>query len=470
MSEFIIGFGKCSKYLIFILGTVIFKTLNNFIFENQIHPKSQSGIFGFDPVLSNHVYIQYLYKYIGCIIGGIIFEYVLYKKSKTKRDSVNDAKSNEESLSRPATTLIYNEQNIDDQKKKNEIILVCLLYCISNEIFDILYIFGFERIEIWTFQILFILYFMKKYFRIRIYNFKKLALFIILVPTTILLIISSFLPYTYHELPEEKSEDLNAYEEIEAITGNKLIFIPMSILFLITSIILSYSRVNSKVLMDLRYFSPYLIVFYIGIFGTILICVILVVISIFKCSGNFDNICIVKDLNDESIIYIDNALIYFQELGESGNRIYIEIFLIIPFYLIINFLEFTCEILVIYYFNPTYVLIRDNLYYGMIRLIFILVNKRDYQHDISLTQFIILESSEIISIFAYGIYLEIIELRFCKLDKYLKRNIIKRSEKEKRLKLNDSNDESNENKLRRSVWSESDYFAEGNNSQLEQNN
>ena len=373
-------------------------------------------------------------------------------------------------MSHPAITLIYNEQNIDDQKKKNEIILVCLLYCISNEILDILYIFGFERIEIWTFQILFILYFMKKYFRIRIYNFKKLALFIILVLTSILLILSSFLPYTYHELPEEKSEDLNAYEEVEAFTGNKLIFIPISILFLITQIILSYSRVNSKVLMDLRYFSPYLIVFYIGIFGTILICVILVVISIFKCSGNFDNICIVKDLNDESIIYIDNALIYFQELGESGNRMYIEIFLIIPFYLIINFLEFTCEILVIYYFNPTYVLIRDNLYYGMIRLIFILVNKRDYQHDISLTQFIILESSEIISIFAYGIYLEIIELRFCKLDKYLKRNIIKRSEKEKRLKLNDSNDESNENKLRRSVWSESDYFAEGNNSQLEQNN
>jgi len=47
---------------------------------------------------------------------------------------------------------------------------------------------------------------MKKYFKIKIYNFKKLALVIILVPITILLIISTVLPYSYHELPEEKSE------------------------------------------------------------------------------------------------------------------------------------------------------------------------------------------------------------------------------------------------------------------------
>ena len=59
---------------------------------------------------------------------------------------------------------------------------------------------------------------MKKYFRINIYNFKKLALFIILGPATILIFISSFLPYTYHENPEEQSKDLNAYEEIEYVT------------------------------------------------------------------------------------------------------------------------------------------------------------------------------------------------------------------------------------------------------------
>ena len=458
MSEFIIGIGRCSKYLIFILGTVIFKTLNNFIFNNQINPKSQSGIFGFEPVLSNHIYIQNLYKYISYIIGGCIFEYVLTKKSQTKKENISDTKSSEENLSHQATMLIYNEQDEDDQKKNYEIIVVCLSYCISYEIISLLYLFKFDRIEIWTLEILFVLYFMKKYFKIKIYNFKKLALVIILVPITILLIISTVLPYSYHELPEEKSEDLNAYEEIEAITGSKTYFIPISLLFITMTIFLSYSRVKSKVLMDLRYLSPYLIVFYIGIFGSILIFIMLVLISIFKCSDGIADFCMIKDLNDEKILYIDNAIIYFRELGESGKRMYIEIFLVIPFYLIIKFFEFTCEILVIYYFNPNYVLVRDNLYYGIIRLIFIIVNNKTFEQDISLTQFIILETSEILSIFAYGIYLEIIELRFCKLDRYLKRNIIKRSEKEKRLKSMSVND-SNDNKLMTSMSSE--YYEEG---------
>ena len=459
MSEFIIGIGRCSKYLIFILGTVVFKTLNNFIFNNQINPKSQSGIFGFEPVLSNHIYIQNLYKYISYIIGGCIFEYVLTKKSQTKKENISDIKSSEENLSHQATMLIYNEQDEDDQKKNYEIIVVCLSYCISYEIISLLYLFKFDRIEIWTLEILFVLYFMKKYFKIKIYNFKKLALVIILVPITILLIISTVLPYSYHELPEEKSEDLNAYEEIEAITGSKTYFIPISLLFITMTIFLSYSRVKSKVLMDLRYLSPYLIVFYIGIFGSILIFIMLVLISIFKCSDGIADFCMIKDLNDEKILYIDNAIIYFRELGESGKRMYIEIFLVIPFYLIIKFFEFTCEILVIYYFNPNYVLVRDNLYYGIIRLIFIIVNNKTFEQDISLTQFIILETSEVLSIFAYGIYLEIIELRFCKLDRYLKRNIIKRSEKEKRLKSMSVND-SNDNKLMTSMSSE--YYEEGN--------
>ena len=458
MSEFLIGIGRCSKYLIFILGTVIFKTLNNFIFNNQINPKSQSGIFGFEPVLSNHIYIQNLYKYISYIIGGCIFEYVLTKKSQTKKENISDTKSSEENLSHQATMLIYNEQDEDDQKKNYEIIVVCLSYCISYEIISLLYLFKFDRIEIWTLEILFVLYFMKKYFKIKIYNFKKLALVIILVPITILLIISTVLPYSYHELPEEKSEDLNAYEEIEAITGSKTYFIPISLLFITMTIFLSYSRVKSKVLMDLRYLSPYLIVFYIGIFGSILIFIMLVLISIFKCSDGIADFCMIKDLNDEKILYIDNAIIYFRELGESGKRMYIEIFLVIPFYLIIKFFEFTCEILVIYYFNPNYVLVRDNLSYGVIRLIFIIVNNKTFEQDISLTQFIILETSEVLSIFAYGIYLEIIELRFCKLDRYLKRNIIKRSEKEKRLKSMSVND-SNDNKLMTSMSSE--YYEEG---------
>ena len=64
-----------------------------------------------------------------------------------------------------------------------------------------------------------------------------------------------------------------------------------------------------------------------------------------------------------------------------------------------------------------------------------------------MSQFIILELSEFLSILAYGIYLEIIELRFAGLDRYLKRNIIQRAENEDNLKSLDTFDEFNDNRL-----------------------
>ena len=66
----------------------------------------------------------------------------------------------------------------------------------------------------------------------------------------------------------------------------------------------------------------------------------------------------------------------------------------------------------------------------MQRFVFILVNSDNYKYYISLTQFIILQISEITALLGYAIYLEIIELKFCNLDKDLKRNIIERGETE----------------------------------------
>ena len=253
MTKSFIGFGKCSKYLIFILGTVVFKTLNNFIFENQINPKSEGGIFGLVPVLSNHIFIQYFYKYISYAIGGYIFGYVLYKKSMTdKRDTTKD--NIMKKIDSRDSILIYNEGTTEFSITKKELLIVCLSYCISIELIKILYFFKFDRIEIWTLEVLFVFYFMKKFFVINLYNHQKLAIIIILVPISIFLITSNFLPYTNHKTAEEKSEDLDAFEEIEGITGHKLYYFPLAIVMLISNIFLSYSRVKSKVLMDLRNF------------------------------------------------------------------------------------------------------------------------------------------------------------------------------------------------------------------------
>ena len=140
----------------------------------------------------------------------------------------------------------------------------------------------------------------------------------------------------------------------------------------------------------------------------------------------------------------------------ENNNIYIECFAVIPSFLVLNFVEFLCEILVIYRFNPNYVIIRDNIYYIVIRLLFVIFNYNNYNEYISLIQLIILEMAETIIIFGFCIYLEIIELRFCGLDKYLKRNIIKRAKDN----INNSsidygyNDYGEENRINNSVQSE----------------
>ena len=79
----------------------------------------------------------------------------------------------------------------------------------------------------------------------------------------------------------------------------------------------------------------------------------------------------------------------------------------------------------------------------------------------TLTQFILLELAEILAIIGYAVYLEIIELRFCGLDKDIKKNIIKRGFRETPLKpmefsfdekefLDESLMEENKNKIHES--------------------
>ena len=84
------------------------------------------------------------------------------------------------------------------------------------------------------------------------------------------------------------------------------------------------------------------------------------------------------------------------------------------------------EILTIYYLNPMYCLMLNNICYGRQKMIFfILDNKKEY-----LANFILLEISEYIALFGHIINLEIIELNFCGLSENIRRNIMFKGEKE----------------------------------------
>ena len=85
--------------------------------------------------------------------------------------------------------------------------------------------------------------------------------------------------------------------------------------------------------------------------------------------------------------------------------------------------------MMIRHFEPNMLLVSDNFYYSILRMIEFIVNGGDEKY-LTYIQFCLYEAEELISIFANFIYLEIIELRFCKLDYDLKINIEKRAEME----------------------------------------
>ncbi len=116
---------------------------------------------------------------------------------------------------------------------------------------------------------------------------------------------------------------------------------------------------------------------------------------------------------------------------ETRSHFFMEIFLVIPLYLIFSFLEFVCQIFSIYYLNPNFILIKEPIYYGTLRLVSLIYNIKQISAVMYLSQFFLLEFAEIFGLLGYIVYLEIIELKFCGLDTNIRRKIINRNEDEK---------------------------------------
>jgi hypothetical protein len=216
----------------------------------------------------------------------------------------------------------------------------------------------------------------------------------------------------------------------------------------------SFARVRSKKLMDIEYISPFLIIFLTGLIGLFLNIISLIISTFIKCNVNsvniMDELC---KLDKDGERYYDNLFVFFSKLKDLKGKwfaFYIEIFAIIPAYIILNFLDFFCEIFIIYRLNPIYLLIRDSLFYIKPKILSL------FKKDISLVKFIILETNELIAIIFYLVYLEVIELRFCGFDANIRRNLVSRAKIENlnNVIINDNiteedDDDNNNNNLSR---------------------
>ena len=362
----LIGFGKCSRYYQYILYTVILRVIRNVIYGfSDIDQRNKEfvQVINPEPLFCQHNLLQNLFRYLG---GYIIWKIKYKKKSAKQQQGISESK-NEENIFQEIELI-----HIDYEKYKKfinfDMIIIGIIFCVHYELRKLFYLMKFHSMDIWTFNILFIVMFMYFYFQMEFYNFQKCSLFFIAFTNTILLIINTFLRQLFHD-------NINEYQLYEKTTGNAAYCVPFLFTFIILSIIISYARVKVKVITTYKFISNNSIIIVMGFCGLFLTIIEIVLSETLKCNPEkmkeaFKSICLVNNTNNES--FHDDLKTFAVKFGNlSGKDILINILLII-FYPIISFFEIFCEILIIYYLNPIYILARDNIYNFSLSFLFVL--------------------------------------------------------------------------------------------------
>ena len=379
--------GKCSRFYLYILGSALCKFLSSMILGFK---DKDTGLFGFCPVLFSYSSIQFLFTYLGYIIFGILIHFFFNaKKKKLVNKTVEMViKKNQKLMINPTKTNL-------------QLFLVCFCFTVYLELHKLLYSLGFQSLHFWTFETIFTFWLIKKYFVVDIYKHHKYSIIFIFLSSTIFLLISSLIP--------SEENGLNAYQEISEKYGNYFYCFSAMIVLVFLTFGYSFSRSYSKILMQNKFVSTHILIIFIGITGLIITSISAIILYYI----NFE--------------YEKNIVDYFNELKscDKDYKFYMEIFLIYPIYIFCRFMEINFEFLTIYYLNPIYDLIINNLSFSLIKFVsFIIYNFND------VTNFILSELSEIIGLLGYTVYLEIIELNFCGLSDDIKQSIISKAERE----------------------------------------
>ena len=444
--------GELNKNYKYILYTAIFAFFTNFIFGYTFNDNMEILLF-YKSIkhinLSYHIIFHYIFRFIGILILSLIF-YKTEQKSAQKQTPT--IKNEEESLDEPESSssikLIYNDVKEDLNLKINisplNIFIVLSIMVLQGILEDIFYKSTFRSLDFWMFELPLLSYLSSKEFNFKIYRHHKLAIFtniFICAPYKIILLIILinsgnifFKSNNYYNLYL-----YDCYEENKGL-------IPIGIIFyLIIMVSRSYAITKIKVFMDLKYISPNKILMIYGIIG-ILISIIVGTISTFidcQTIGEVNlNICKIYGDNKS---YFENFNFYFQTLNDDIELLLFElIFFFVG--IITNFFYMFYYILIIKNLTPIHSIFSNLTYSFLLQLMgyfYENLNKPQNQNqynndednkdtkektDYSFLNLIFLGFiTQIIVFFGLLVYLEIIELNFCKLNENLRRYIIRRS-------------------------------------------
>ena len=443
-----IGFGTCKLYYTYIFVLVFFKFLNDFIEgfnEKKYYNKSdEEAFYEFGSIFSYHPLFQNFIFFFTAIILGLIL-YVIYLKIE---------KDGEGSITiETVSNLRIKLFGLNNYFNYLDIILTSFIYVMNILIRSFLISMRFDA-AVWTLEILFIIYLSTKILKVKIGNHQKVTIFILTIISFSLQVVGSFLPKTDHHCENDEKcldkniSDNNMYIFITKKFGNFGYVFLIFFLYIIHFMMRDYSWVRLKYLMDIKSKPMFKILLYIGIIGCSLVIICLIIVTNIPCNvidnikkrnGSYfymktneeidfnREICGIIDydeVNNKLFFYYDNINIFFKDYANSEREI-LEI-LIIPTYFLINIMINFCYVMILKNIDPNAMLVNINFNFLISRLVTYIINgaKEEY---LTVAAFILLELCESLAILAYMIYIELIELKFCRLDYHIKKRIEERS-------------------------------------------
>ena len=393
--------------------------------------------------ISNCFLIRKSFCYLFSTIIAFIFYKIHNNNSGENDPSLLSSQNLEinESIRRPTSELelIHIEQEIRIYPNK-KLLLIIFLWVFEEE-----FISYFNNImlhlDFWMMELIIVHFFMKKMLKNEVYSHQKLMLWFCIVPFILKLttIILSF-------CDEGNFPNNNEYKYPNGIEKLKIIYVAIPWLWTLGLIIYSIliflrSYINTKIkwLIDLKYISSIKIFILFNIIGFIFCTLISILVSFLPCDkfDEGDDFYTFKDyfctVHYENQKYLDNFIIYFKGLYSNSDN-YLEIISLILGVIFFCFYKFFC-LKVIEFLSPVYLIFSFPIYYVFNKIYLLFLNYFKSGEWILKMRFswpkLILDfSSDFFAIIGYLIYLEIIELHFCKFDYNIRRNINDRGDAE----------------------------------------
>ena len=126
-------------------------------------------------------------------------------------------------------------------------------------------------------------------------------------------------------------------------------------------------------------------------------------------------------------LYYDNLLLFFSDLFSNDLKSNVLVLFELLVFLLMNTIINFSQIIMLKRLDAIILIVNINFNYFFGRILYLILSDVAEVEIVNFKFFFLKEFQEILSIIAYLIYMEIIELKFCGLDYDLKKNIRKRS-------------------------------------------